>query len=261
MERKIGTVLQGSFISEKIHTRSHIKNNIPMASSPVIEELPEDYEEADETGGTPRDGVKNEKRDDDDDGGGYGEDRNDDANKRSEFNAVVRRIFSDKNVVDILSDLVAVLEHIKYENRPTGKKVFETDWCRRLFTNGLNEDMKRNFDIEKWYSFITSKGPSPLMDDSGGVMDPSLYNAQIKTDWVLPLLHLECMSPGFVTTLHGILSLEKKSQMKMNQYTNLTCNSSLYGLTGKNGVGGENYGDREEPANMGFGGFIGYKRH
>jgi hypothetical protein len=177
---------------------------------------------------------------------------------------LIRRIFSNTNIVDILSDLVATLEHIKYEHRPTGKKIFETDWSKQLFFASLDEDMKKNFDIEQWYAIIVSKSPAPLTDDFGGIMDPSLYNAQIKTDWVTPLMHLESISSGFIPTLHGILSLEKQAQMKMNQFMKLGCNAQLYGLSEKQRVfeqqqtSSSTQQQQQQNATTNFGGFIKY---
>ena len=139
-------------------------------------------------------------------------------------------VFANRQLVSVLSDLIAILERIKYEERPTGKRVFTTAWGRNLFVMSLNADMKQHFDVEKWYTLIASQQPVHKVNEFTGIIDPALYNADIKTDWVLPLIHLETMAPGFVVMLHGVLSLEKQAQMKMNQYMKLDCQAETYGL-------------------------------
>lgn len=162
------------------------------------------------------------------------------------------RIFSNRQIVSVLSDLIAILEHIKYEERPKGKRVFQTEWARNLFKMSLTVDMQREFDVEGWYDFIAAKNPVRQVNEFTGVIDSSLYNADIKTDWVLPLIHLESMSPGFISMFHGILSLEKQSHLKMNQYSKLECQSETYGM-GKDanedmGSGGGGGGKRDASA-------------
>lgn len=165
------------------------------------------------------------------------------------------KIFSNRQIVAVLSDLIAILEHIKYEERPKGKRVFQTDWARNLFKMSLTADMQREFDVESWYDFIAAKNPVKQVNEFTGVIDSSLYNADIKTDWVLPLIHLESMSYGFISMFHGILSLEKQSHLKMNQYSKLECQSETYGMgkddngdTGSGGSGGGGAGKRDASA-------------
>lgn len=152
------------------------------------------------------------------------------------------RIFSNRQIVSVLSDLIAILEHIKYEDRGSGKRVFNTKWARNLFQMSLSAEMKKDFDVEEWYSFIASKNPAKRVNEFTGTIDSALYNADIQTDWVVPLIHLENMSSGFITMFHGVLSLEKQSHMKMNQYVKLDCHADTYGLETKTDETGKDFG-------------------
>ena len=154
-----------------------------------------------------------------DDRCGYSRDEGPNANKRAVC------LFSDERTVAILSDLVAMLERARYDDRPKGRKVLMTKWGRSLFQNCLNDEMRRDFDVDDWFELVA--GPSPSSD---GFIDPSLWNAEIVTDWVGPLLYLETKSPGFITMLHGIKTVEVRSQLKFNNYRTLHSTGDDYGL-------------------------------
>ena len=153
-----------------------------------------------------------------------------DDNEDEKTHAIAARIFSNSAIVDILSDLVAILESIKYEARPPGCRVFGAEWTRRLFKNCLPDKMKQEFDVENWYTHIASMSPVPSNKEFIGIIDPSLYNGEITTDWVTPLLFLEYKCAGFITMFHGIIGLETKARLKMIRHSKLTCNAGSYGI-------------------------------
>ncbi|MDD5753293.1 MAG: hypothetical protein PHN45_00880 [Methylococcales bacterium] len=159
---------------------------------------------------------------------------NTDTHTQENMPTVAARILSSRQIVAILSDLVAMLERIKYEDRPSGKHVFSTTWTRELFDSCLTPKMLKEFNIELWYDTIASQIPIKRVNEFTGIMDPALYNGEIKTNWVVPLFHLERISPGFITMLHGILSLETQAHEKMNQHVKLTCQSETYGMEESN---------------------------
>ena len=137
-------------------------------------------------------------------------------------------LFSDERIVSVLSDLVAMLERARYDERPRGRKVLMTKWGRSLFQTCLSEEMRKDFDVDRWFDMVA--GPPPGADGAGGFIDPSLWNAEIATDWVSPLLYLEVKSPGFITMLHGIKTIEVRSQLKFNDYKSLHSTGETYGL-------------------------------
>ena len=142
---------------------------------------------------------------------------------------IAAQIFSDQQIVSVLSDLVAILEHIKYEGKPAGARVFQTAWARKLFYQSLPPEM-HDFDIEKWYTRACAGDVAPKVNEFTGTIDSSYYNAEIKTDWVIPLIFMEQIYSGFIKTLHGLLSLEKQSHAKMNQYQKMDCMTDLFGI-------------------------------
>ena len=140
-------------------------------------------------------------------------------------------LFSDERIVAVLSDLAAMLERARYDERPRGRKVLMTKWGRSLFQTCLSAEMRKDFDVDRWFDMVA--GPPPGSDgNGGGFIDPSLWNAEITTDWVSPLLYLEMKSPGFITMLHGIKTIEVRSQLKFNDYKSLHSMGDVYGLSG-----------------------------
>jgi len=164
--------------------------------------------------------------------------------------AIAARMFGNQAIIDILSDLVAILETIKYEGRPTGARVFNTDWTRKLFQNCLPPHMQKKFNIEDWYTAISASSPVPTNKEFIGIIDPSLYNGTINTDWVTPLFHLEHKCTGFITMFHGILSLETKSRLKMLRHSKLSCQASSYGIYDDVKTGTAEQQPQPQPQNM-----------
>lgn len=142
----------------------------------------------------------------------------------------VSMILRDKRAMEILSDLVATLERIKYEDRPSGARVFKTQWGRNLFNLSLSASMRQKFNIEEWFQIISNQSSGTSHQGVNGTMDPSLYCAHINTDWVIPLMHIEQMEPGFVSSLHGAIMLEIDSHKKMYDQSKLGNSSTTFGI-------------------------------
>lgn len=176
---------------------------------------------------------------------------------RGDPTEAVRRIFSDPTVIKILGDLIATLEHIKYENKPRGKRVFNAPWAKQMFLVGLSEHMRQHFDVEAWWERIAQTMPASGISKFD--LDPGLVNAEILTDWVGPLIHLEGMLPGFIKLFHGVLTLERQSRTKMNQYTHLDSHCDMYGINDDTSAAMNGDGRRAHAANQPtFGGLLKY---
>lgn len=142
----------------------------------------------------------------------------------------VAMILRNKHATEILSDLVATLERIKYEDRPSGARVFKTQWARNLFNLSLSPAMKQKFNIEEWFQIIINQSSGTSHNGVNGTIDPSLYCAHINTDWVIPLMHIEHMEPGFVSSLHGALMLEINAHKKMYDQSKIGNSSTNFGI-------------------------------
>lgn len=169
----------------------------------------------------------------------------------------VRRIFSDPAVIKVLGDLIATLEHIKYENRPRGKRVFNAEWAKNMFLVGLPLHMQQHFDVEAWWERIAKTVAASGISKYD--LDPGLVNAEILTDWVGPLIHLESMLPGFIQLFHGVLTLERQSRTKLNHYTHLDNHCEMYGINDDTSGAAHADGRRAHAANPPtFGGLLKY---
>ena len=118
----------------------------------------------------------------------------------------------DAKVIDLLSTLVAKLEHIRYDE--TRRGVFRTPWGASLFSSSvrrLKEGEMTDFDIDEWYAGV--------VDGAAGKNDfeisPARHIQDVDTNWLGPLLEVEIKVPGFVNLLHNLLELEDQSHSKM----------------------------------------------
>ena len=135
-------------------------------------------------------------------------------------------IMTDKDVIEIVSTLVAKLERIAFDDTRTG--VFRTRWGRSLFSECVRRLRKASvddppFDIDEWYRKVIRGTKAKTRRD----IDASVHMQSIDTDWLSELLSLELEIAGkdkmmgkgsFLRILYNALELEDKAQSKLASY-------------------------------------------
>lgn len=124
-------------------------------------------------------------------------------------------ILMDKDVIEVMSTLIAKMESISYEEGRTS--VFRTSWGNNLFgecARRMSPAGALPFDINEWYR--TRAHSRRTRRD----IDPSLYRQNIDTDWLSALLELELKFAasargGFLRVLHNILEMEDSAASKL----------------------------------------------
>jgi hypothetical protein len=138
-------------------------------------------------------------------------------------------IMMDKDVIEMISTLVAKLERIAFDESRTG--VFRTKWGKSLFSECMRRLTKSKpedqiFDIDEWYSSVLKNSKSKTRRD----IDASVHIQPIDTDWLMALLNMEIElssnakqasmfnKGGFMKILYHTLELEDRAQTKLASY-------------------------------------------
>ena len=152
------------------------------------------------------------------------------------------RLLMDKDVIDVMSTLIAKMEAMAYDEGRTG--VFRTAGGRALFGECVRRmaagsglpPREPPFDIDAWYRATVAGGPRRPAGGGGGRppkvrrdIDPSMYRQPMETDWLTALMALELELGGAsagarprrgsaLRILHNILELEDQSMEKLARH-------------------------------------------
>jgi hypothetical protein len=125
------------------------------------------------------------------------------------------KLLLDKDVVDVVSTLIAKLEGVIYDDTHPGT-VFKTSWGKSLF-NTCTKRMSHEIDLDEWYRAHAAHGCRIRKD-----IDPALYQQPLAGDWVTALLELELQfaeSGGIIRILHNVLLLEDSTIKKLADFS------------------------------------------
>ena len=153
-------------------------------------------------------------------------------------------IMMDKDVIEMVSTLVAKLERIAFDDSRTG--VFRTKWGKSLFSECIRRLTKSkpedpSFEIDDWYRKVVKNSKSKTRRD----IDAAVHLQPIDTDWLMALLSTELeiseltkanaksklngsgagnydptkfKNGGFMKILYNTLELEDRAQTKLASY-------------------------------------------
>ena len=140
------------------------------------------------------------------------------------------RLMLDRNIIQLSSTLIAKLEYVRYDENRLG--VFKTKWVNEMFHVTMSRLYSNPFNINEWFASIIAKNPAEWKDKYE--IKPSKFSQTVDTNWMLHLLEMEKMSPGFMILLHNCFDLEDSTASKMVEKSKKEDEYDFLGLGARN---------------------------